>query len=413
MIPVQVVGLGMSPADLTPSALKIIQEAQVLVGGKRILDYFPMHPAEKIPLGKDPERILRKLPALAQDRRVVVLASGDPNFYGVGPLVVEVLGADNVIIHPNITAIQTAAARLLMPWHQAQVVSLHGRDWQYLTDALTKSGLLFIYTDPVHTPGAIAQRLLDWGLTHCRLCILENLGQENERFAWLTLEEAVGRVFSPLNLVVLDRLSTPPPERVALPPTEPPALHLGMSEEAFSHERSLITKAEVRSVVISKLELYPGQVLWDVGAGSGSVGLEASLLLGRGCILAVEKNPARAAQISANRDKFGVTNLKVICGSAPGCLTTLPPPDRVFIGGGGDFLGDLIREVRRRLRPHGKIVLTATRLETLQEIRQVLSQENWLLDIVLLQVSRSRSLTGGIYLQALNPVWIVAGSPNG
>ena len=152
MIPVQVVGLGMSPKDLTPRALGIISGAQVLAGGKRLLDYFPDHPAQKIILGKDPASTLRQLADLAKDRRVVILASGDPNFYGIGPLVVRLLGPDNVMLYPNLTAVQAAAARLKVGWHEARVISLHGRGWEALDAAVSTPGLLFIYTDPLHTP---------------------------------------------------------------------------------------------------------------------------------------------------------------------------------------------------------------------------------------------------------------------
>lgn len=406
MIPVQVVGLGMSPADLTPRLLDIIQAAQVLVGGRRLLDYFPHHPAEKIVLAKDPESVIRKLADLARDRRVVVLASGDPNFYGVGPLVVRILGAENVVIHPNLTAVQTAAARLKVPWHEARVMSLHGRDWKALQASLEEPGLLFIYTDPAHSPGDIARRLLDWGRTWARLCVLEDLGAAGERLAWLSLEEAADRSFSPLNMVILEQADRDSRKDQACGAS---ALHLGMPEEAYSPERGLITKAEVRSVVLAKLALYPGQVLWDVGAGTGSVGLEASLLLGQGRILAVEKNPERAERIIANREKFGVANLEVVCGRAPACLSALPSPDRVFIGGGGEAVADILLEVLRRLRPGGRVVLTATLLETLNEVRLTLLQEKYSAEVVQLQVSRAQTLAGGNYLQALNPVWIVAG----
>ncbi len=404
MIPVQVVGLGMSPADLTPRAFEIIQGAQVLVGGKRLLAYFPDHPAEKLILGKDPESIIGKVKELARDRCVVVLASGDPNFYGIGPLVVRLLGPENVEIHPNLTAVQAAAARLKVPWHEARMVSLHGRGWEALDAALDRPGPLFIYTDPVHTPGAIAQRLLDRGLTQARLCVLEDLGSAAERLTWLSLEEAAGRTFSPLNMVMLEQTAVQKNLSNAAP-----VLHLGMPEEAYSPERGLITKAEVRAVALAKLQLFPGQVLWDVGAGSGSVGLEASLLLGSGRILSIEKNPERAAQIAANRNKFMVYDLEVICGQAPECLADLPAPDRVFIGGGGKDMADILREALRRLRPQGLVVITATLLETLEEARRVLLQENWLVDIVQLQVSRAQPLSEGSYFKALNPVWIVTG----
>jgi precorrin-6B C5,15-methyltransferase / cobalt-precorrin-6B C5,C15-methyltransferase len=404
VIPVQVVGLGMSPDDLTPRALDIIRGAQVLVGGRRLLAYFPDHPADKLILAKDPASIIGALPELARDRRVVVLASGDPNFYGIGPLVVRILGSENVVIHPNLTAVQAAAARLKVPWHEARVVSLHGRGWDALEAALDEPGPLFIYTDPVHTPGAIAQRLLDRGRTQTRLCVLEDLGAAGERLAWLNLEEAAGRTFSPLNMVMLEQTAVQKNLSNAAP-----GLHLGMPEEAYSPERGLITKAEVRAVALAKLALHPGQVLWDVGAGSGSVGLEASLLLGPGCILAVEKNPERAAQIATNRDKFRVPNLEVVCGQAPACLADLPAPDRVFIGGGGKDVTDILREALRRLRPQGLVVITAALLETLEESRRILLEENWLVDVVQLQVSRAQPLSEGSYFKALNPVWIVTG----
>jgi precorrin-6Y C5,15-methyltransferase (decarboxylating) len=402
MIPVQVVGLGMSPADLTPRAREIIREAQVLVGGRRLLDYFPEHRGMKIPLGKDPEGTLRQIPPLAETKRVVVLASGDPNFYGVGPLVVRVLGAEQVVIHPNLTAIQTACARLQMPWQDATVISLHGRGWEQLAMALGKPGPLLIYTDPGHTPGEIARFLLARGLSQARFCVLEDLGQDTERVTWMSLGEAQERDFSPLNLVVvvLEPGEVSPPR---------PRLHLGLPEEALAHQAGLITKAEVRAVVLAKLKLLPSQVLWDVGAGCGSVGLEASLLVPGGKIFAVERHPERATQITANRDKYGVPNLEVVCGQAPECLADLPAPHRVFVGGGGPRVGVIVQEAMRRLAPAGRVVVTAALLETLSTVRAILEQANWEVEVVQLQASRSRPLTEGTSLQALNPVWIITG----
>ena len=158
-----------------------------------------------------------------------------------------------------------------------------------------------------------------------RMCVLENLGEKDQRFTWLSPAEAEKEIFSSLNMVVL---LGKPKESLA-------NLHLGLPEAALEHEAGLITKLEVRAVVLAKLQLLPGQVLWDVGAGCGSVGLEASLLLPGGRIIAVEQQPERAGQIMANKSRFGVSNLEVISGSAPGCLEALPRPDRVFIGGGG------------------------------------------------------------------------------
>ena len=402
----------MSPDDLTPRALKVIREAQVLVGGRRLLSYFPDHPAQKITLGKDPEGTLGQLPALAADLRVVVLASGDPNFYGVGPLVLKLLGPEQVVVHPNITAVQAACARLKMAWQDASVVSLHGRSFQPLAESLSRGpDRVLVYTDPEHTPGAIARWLLARGQEEARLCVLEDLGQATERLTWLSPREALEQEFSPLNLVVILPGARQHPQ--AATPSEAGGLghlHLGLPEEALARQGGLITKAEVRAVVLAKLALTPGLTLWDLGAGCGSVSLEASLLLPGGRIIAVEQDQDRAAQIRANRAKFGVTNLEVVLGRAPACLADLPVPQRVFIGGGGRDLGEILPAVLGRLEPgDGRVVLTATLLNTLERARGVLAAAGWQMEVTLLQVSRSRPLADGAYMQAQNPVWIVSG----
>jgi precorrin-6Y C5,15-methyltransferase (decarboxylating) len=162
-------------------------------------------------------------------------------------------------------------------------------------------------------------------------------------------------------------------------------------------------------VALAKLALGPGQVLWDLGAGCGSVGLEASLLIPGGKIFAVERHPGRAAQIAANRDHFGVNNLEVVCAPAPVCLANLPTPHRIFVGGGGPEVEAIIQEAVRRLAPEGRVVVTAALLETLTTARTTLEQAGWEVEVVQLQVNRSHPLAGGTALQALNPVWIVTG----
>jgi precorrin-6Y C5,15-methyltransferase (decarboxylating) len=389
----------MGPDDLSPSALKIISEAQVLAGGRRHLDYFPDHPGEKVILGKNPEETLKTLLPLAETRRVVILASGDPNYYGIGPLAAQILGPDRLVIHPNVTAVQAASARLKMAWQDAAVVSLHGRGWEALAKALGQAKIM-IYTDPAHPPEAVARYLVGRGIREARLCVLENLGQKDERVAWFSPEEAAARRFSPLNMVVILKEVSSPPSQV---------LMLGMPEDALAHDSGMITKAEIRAAALAKLRLGPGQVLWDVGAGSGSVGLEATLLVPGGRVFAIEKEPARAAMIRQNRDKFAVQNLEVVEAEAPECLEALPDPDRVFVGGGGARLEEILDAASRRLRPGGRVVVAATLLGTLERARTWLKNRGRDMEVVQLQVSRDRPLAGGAYLHALNPVWLISG----
>jgi precorrin-6Y C5,15-methyltransferase (decarboxylating) len=171
----------------------------------------------------------------------------------------------------------------------------------------------------------------------------------------------------------------------------------------------MITKAEIRAAALAKLRLQPGLILWDVGAGSGSVGLEATLLLGGGQVCAVERDPVRAAMIRENRKKFGAYNLKVVEAEAPECLAGLPDPDRVFVGGGSARLEAILEETGRRLKPGGRVVVAATLLETLERARNWLQSRGWEMEVAHLQVSRDRPLASGTYLQALNPVWLVSG----
>jgi len=399
MIPVQVVGLGMGPDDLTPQARKIIAAAEVLVGGRRHLGYFPDHPADKVVLGKDVRRVLAGLREAAATRRVVVLASGDPNFYGIGPLAATVLGPEAVEVHPNVSAVQAAAARLKLPWQEASVVSLHGRGDAALAAAVRQAPTVFVYTDRTHTPAWIARWLLTRGLTGARLAVLEDLGQDGERVRLLDPAAAAQTEFADLNLVVIMQEAAP----------EAAPLLLGLDEAALEHEAGLITKAEVRAVGLAKLHLQPGQVLWDVGAGSGSVSLEASLLLGDGRIYAVEDKPARAVQMEVNRRKFRVWNLEIVGGRAPEALAGLPDPDRVWVGGGGAGLPEILAAAGGRLKPGGRMVVSAALLASVETARGFMAGRGWDHEVCQVQISRSRRLGGDEYLQALNPVWLITG----
>ncbi len=401
MIPVHIIGLGMSPGDLTQKALNFISAAEVLAGGRRHLEYFASQAGEKIVVGRDLAGALKAIQEAAESKQVVVLASGDPNYYGIGRRLTEFLGPENVVVHPNITAVQSACSLLKISWEDAVVVSLHGRGMEKLTEVLGRASKIIIYTAGAETPGEIARLLQTPDMPAYKMCVLENLGEESQRVAWLSSAEAEKRIFASLNMVVLLRETG---EKFN-------GLYLGLPEAALEHEAGLITKTEIRAVVLAKLQLIPGLVMWDVGAGCGSVGLEASLLLPGGRVLAVEQQPERARQIMANKRRYRVSNLEVICGSAPECLTDLPRPDRVFIGGGGNRLGQILESVLSRLQPHGRVVVTATLLTTLNTANDILQSQGWEVEICLMQTSRSRPLGSSAYLQALNPVWIITAAP--
>jgi precorrin-6Y C5,15-methyltransferase (decarboxylating) len=399
---VAIIGMGMSPADLTDTHLKLIADAEVLVGGKRHLACFEDSTAEK----KTIDRNLKELVAFIRDKMavsaVVVLASGDPLFFGIGSYLAKNLGAENVTIYPNISAPAAAFARLKEAWQAVPVVSLHGREGRaVLLKALADHPKVVVYTDPVKNPAWVAEWLQENGFAQTRICVLEQLGMPTEAIRWFSPQEAVGERFADPNIMVISHENAS--DDLA------GQLHLGMPEAAFDHEQGLITKAEIRSVSLAKLELKPDHVFWDLGAGSGSVSVEASLFVTRGKLFAVEKNSRRILQIEKNKDRFRVHHLDVIEAVLPEGLAALPDPDRVFIGGGGRDLEAILRTSCNRLRPRGIVVVNTVLIQSMQVAMDVLQALGFDTDLVQLQVSRGSAMPYGQRLAAENPVWIVRG----
>ncbi len=400
MRPVYVVGIGMSPQDLTEAHRRIIEEAEVLAGGSRHLAFFPDHQADKILLEGGLDAAISRIRSCAHGKRVVVLASGDPNLYGIAPRLVREFGPENVVIHPNVTAVQAACARLKQSLSDVRVVSLHGRkDLSSLDEALCSKRSVMVYTDPVNGPGAIARHLLKLGRTD-RICVLEDLGLENERIRWMGLEEAESARFSRLAMVFIN----------GRPPAPARSLHLGMPDDSYAHERGLVTKAEIRAVILATLALSPGLTLWDVGAGCASIAIEATLLAPGGRVYAVEKDLARVDLIRHNLDTFACTGVIPVNGKAPACLHALPDPDRVFVGGSTDMLEEIIRSSWKRLPAGGRLVASAVLMRTLSTAMDTLRALGCTPDVTLVQVARGEPLAEDVFVKAMNPVWIIAGT---
>ena len=396
---VVLIGVGLSREDLTARHLELIEGAQLLVGGRRHLEWFADLAAEKFPVTRDLEALLATIRRERERRRVVVLASGDPLCFGIGGRLVAEIGAEHLVIFPNISTLAGAFARIGEPWQEVALVSLHGREGTAdLAAALTRARRVAVLTDAARSPAWVGAFLLRRGLGEARICVLERMGAADERQHWMRPEEAAAGSFAEPNLAVILQ-DLPPPEPL-----------LGQPEAHFAHEAGLITKAEVRAVTLARLRPGPRQVLWDLGAGSGAVGLEASLLMPGGQVWAVEKHPGRAAQIRENRQRFGAWCLEVVEAELPDGLSGLPDPDRVFVGGGGAGLPEILSAAARRLRPRGRIVVNTVVLERVAAAAEALRAAGLAPQVVHVQISRSRPIPGGQRLEALNPVWILAGA---
>ena len=399
---IHVVGLGVDHGDFTPMILKRVDAAEVLVGGDRLLALFRDHPGDKIPIRSPLEDVIARIAdELKLHREVVVLAEGDPGFFGIGKRLIDAFGKESVIIYPNITTLQVAASRVKMPWNDIKTVSLHGRrEMQPLFRALVRNDRIGVFTDPDFHPAKVADELLRRGVDTFNMHVFEELGTASEKVNCFALTEAATRTFSPLNFIILDRT-----KHAEVP------LTLGLDDNLYLHQKGLITKREIRVVALSALEIEPTHTVWDLGAGCGSVAIESSFLAHEGAILAVEKDPERVRLIRANVRRTGAFGVDVIQGEMPGCLQSLPDPDRIFIGGGIGKDNRVLAEAGRRLKPGGKIVLNLVLMGSLARATDYLREQKWAFSMTQVQVSRSKNMAGDQRLAALNSVYILSAAP--
>jgi precorrin-6Y C5,15-methyltransferase (decarboxylating) len=385
---VTVIGLPAEASQaLSRDADQALQSADVLAGGKRQLQRFSGHAAEHIVLASDIVSSIEHIRLAAEGgRRVVVLASGDPLLYGIGATLARELGREKVHVLPAVSSIQLAFARLGEPWHDATVLSAHGRPPADILPQAMAATKLAILTDGISTPAAIAAALLDAGVEDCRAVVCENLGDPGERVTETTLSELPGKEFDPLNVLLVFR--QPGDARMTF----------GQADDDFESVRGQITKAEVRAVTLSKLRLAPHGVLWDIGAGSGAVAIEAARLMPRGAVYAVERDPEQLACLERNIARHHASNVLVVAGEAPEALAGLPQPESVFVGGSGGRLSELLERV-----PRPFVVNLAILEHVSLVLRRFPSGE-----VAQVSVARSAGIGDGHRLVSLNPVYVVS-----
>jgi len=401
---IHVVGVGNDGAEsLTPRALRIVDKAEVLVGGQRLLDAFPHVPAERVKLGARVDEALAAVVSGRASRRVVVLATGDPNYFGITRALLRHVPAEALEIVPNVSALQWAFAKAREPWDDAAFLTVHGRSMAGLAAAVRGQRKVCLFTDERNTPAALARALLEAGLGDYRAVLCEDLGGASERVSRLSLQELAGRAAHSLNTLILLA-----PEGAASAPVL--AWTPGLPDEAFEQrtpKRGLITKREVRVLSLARLALQPDSVVWDIGAGSGSVSIEAARLASRGRVFAVEKNAEDAEIVRSNVERFGVPHVTVVQAVAPDGLKALPDPDAVFVGGSGGRLREILRLCAAHLRPNGRLVVNAITVDTLHETLTVLRELAVPHEAILASIARSKPLLGMMSFEALNPVYIV------
>ena len=285
----------------------------------------------------------------------MVLASGDALFFGVGKWLVQLVGGEHLVFHPNVSSIQHCFHRIGLPWQQAQTVSLHGRPTSSLRRYIANNRLLAIFTDAENTPGAIAGELQSQGFGESQIWVCEQIGSPGEKVTSWTASELLDAAYQAHELnVCIAKLRGIQPALPSFPGIQDEYFFTG-TKPGFG----MISKREVRLAILSLMEPGNNEIAWDIGAGCGSVSVEWARWNDNGHIFAIEKDSERAAHIEHNSDRFGTRlNLTVVIGEAPGCCRDLPWPDSIFIGGSGG-LAPMLDYAWQKLKPGGKLVATA------------------------------------------------------
>jgi len=412
---IHVIGIGLEGAAGLPSkTLALIAQAKILAGGDRHLNYFP-ELADKWLVIKnfstDLDHLQQALNGLETGELMVVLVSGDPLYFGLGRLLLEKFPADQLQFHPHLSSIQLAFNRLKIPWQDAQIVSAHGRSPELLHQALQKAvKKLAVLTDRQNHPGAIAKLCLKLNLpTTYQVWVCENLGGNEERiqaFDLPALAPLNADDFASLNVVILLRQSE---NNLIIDPQTLPIFGIPDHHFAsFGDRPGMITKQAIRVQILAALQIQPGQIIWDIGAGTGSVAIEIARLCPTGQVFAIEKTSAGQLLIQQNKERFQVKNVTIIPESAPDHLEKLPPPDRIFIGGSGGNLIPILDHCELILKPQGKIVMAIASLEHLSLAMGWFRGKNWACCVQHLQISQSVNFAELTRFSPLNPIYLLS-----
>jgi precorrin-6Y C5,15-methyltransferase (decarboxylating) len=396
--PILVLGLGIGE-EPDARLVALAAGADVLAGGGRLLERFASHPGERVFLRAPLSEALDRLDtARREGKRVAVLADGDPLFFGIGERLAARFGPESLRVTPGVTAVAAAAARAGLAWQDLPAVSLHGRDDPGpLLHALAWKGRAAVHTGGADGPAALSRLLADHCLADARLAVFEDMGAPTQRVRSMAASEAAAMDFSPLNLVFVQT-----PDGVGGPPV------MGRPDDFYEKSAGLITKWPMRAMALAALRLGPGMTLWDVGAGSGSVAIEACVLIGPGLAVALEKNPERAAMIRRNVRRAGAWQTLAVTGEAPGAYACLPDPDRVFLGGSLGAGDESLGEACSRLKPGGRMALNTVLLGSLERARSHFAKLGWPVSITQVQAGIGAATAGDVRLAAQNPVFIMA-----
>lgn len=394
---VTLIGMGSGqPENLTLQGLAALRQADLILGARRLLAVLPAGCTENRAAAYRPDEVAELLQTSGAENAVLVY-SGDTGFYSGASAMMEKLEALGVRarVLPGLSSIQLLAAALGRPWQGWNLVSAHGRTCDPVAECMQGRPTFFL-TGGSEDPATLCAQLAAEGFGDVQGVVGQCLGTPEEKIFRGSVKELAAGRFNSLSVLLVEAAEV-------LPRRAP-----GLPDEAFERGDVPMTKQEVRAAVLAKLAVRPEDILWDVGAGTGSVSVELALAAPRGRVYAVECRPEGCALIKANREKFRTRNLVLVEGLAPDALSDLPAPDAVFIGGSKGSLAAIVDAALDK-NPDARICVSAIALETLSAAVTALTAKGRTVQVSQIAVSRAKAVGGLHLMMAQNPIYLITG----
>ena len=389
--------------ELQQLPVEVINHCALFISGEKHHHILKIYQTQICPVTPLKET-LQEIESALNRGNVIVLGSGDPLFYGIGSTLLKTFRQENLVFFPALTSIQRACSRFKLSWHDAKIISLHGRSHPHLAGLFLSQAKSLVLTDNKNTPAKIASDILEYLKLidylemgeEFQCMVAENLGTDKERIFTGSLKETASQEsFSPLNVFALVNNKY-----------EAVSRSFGLSEQEIQHSRGLITKSEVRAAAIHQLCLPKKGILWDIGGGSGSISIEAARLFPELVIYCVEQKEEELANIKANIRKFDCFNVIPVHDNAVNCITHLPPPDRVFVGGSSGLLAEIINISAEKLPQNGRIVVNSVLEKTAREAPKQMTKHDLQVSSTTISVCRNKGTENELQL---NPITITTG----
>jgi precorrin-6Y C5,15-methyltransferase (decarboxylating) len=394
-------------AGLTNSARRLVMSADLILGAPSTLSLLNSVPARKETLEPEMSVVLRQVREALSCRNPVLVSGGDPLFYGVARYLCDRLGKDLFEVVPHVSSMQLAFARIKESWEDAVFLNLAGRPIESVIDRIRTAEKVGLFSSDEWPPGRLARELLDRGIDYFRGYVCENLGSPDERVTQAELSDLATMEFDPLNVLILLRKPNRP-DRASLGGRR---RLFGNRDDSFAQslpKRALITQAEVRAIALAQLDIRATSVVWDIGAGSGSVSIEAAQLAHLGTVYAIEPEAADVALIQANAESFGVPNVRVVLGRAPDVLERLPEPDAIFVGGTGRQVDLVLNTAYARLCRGGSMAVNVATIDGLSAAYHALKHLAGEVRVWNVSIARGIEQMDRLRFEAIAPTFLLA-----